>query len=130
MPTTSSADDDPNPQTTSAPAFVHTPTSLCYAVTHVFLQPVQPPDENDDTPVNHHSLARAVCAAAHAYGTRVCGASEQAQWHHVTKMLDSLQASVQSEHMDSDHVVSQLRGVQTGGTSAVSPHIPGCTHNL
>ena len=121
MSTTSSAD-DPNFQTTNSPTFVH-------IVTHVFL-PVYPPDENDNTPENEHSLARAVCAAARAYGTHVCGTSEQAQWHHITKMLDNLQASVQSEHMDYDHVISQLRGMQMGGTFARPPQISGRADNL
>ena len=114
MSTTSTAD-NPHAQT-SSPAFVHTPTSLCYAVTHVFL-PVELPDESDYTLANDHSLARAVYAAAHAYDTYVCGTSEpeQAQWHHITTMLDNLQASVQSEPMNNDHVIVQLREMQTEG---------------
>ena len=71
-------------------------------------------------PENNHSLARAVCAAAHAYTTYVCGTTEQAQWHRITKMLDNLQAFVQSKHVDTDHVVSQLQGMETGGTFAYS----------
>ena len=118
MSSTSTAD-DACLQTTSSPPFVHTPESLRYAVTHVFL-PVEPPDETDDTPENNHSLARAVCAAAHAYTTYVCGTTEQAQWHRITKMLDNLQAFVQSKHVDTDHVVSQLQGMETGGTFAYS----------
>ncbi|KAF8548327.1 hypothetical protein OG21DRAFT_1449260 [Imleria badia] len=105
--------DDPNLQTPNSKAFVHTSTSLRYAVTHVFL-PVQPPDESDYTPENNHSLARAVCAAAHAYGTHVRGTSEQAQWDRITRMLDNLQAALHSEHMDNGQVISQLRGMQTG----------------
>jgi hypothetical protein len=119
MSTTSSAD-DPNLQTTNSP-FVH-------IVTHVFL-PVQLPYINDNTLENEHSLARAVCATAHAYDTHVSGTSEQAQWNRITKMLDNLQASVQSEHMVNDHVVSQLRGMETGGTFAGSPQIPGRVDN-
>ncbi|KAF8549670.1 hypothetical protein OG21DRAFT_565478 [Imleria badia] len=108
---TTSAADDPNPQTTiqNSPTFVHTPTLLNHAVTHVFLP--QPPDKNDYAPEDEYSLARAVCAAN---GAHVCGTSEQDQWHRITRMLDNLQASVQSEHMDNDHVISQLRGTQTG----------------
>ena len=121
MSTTSSADES-NLQTTNSPAFVH-------IVTHVFL-PIRPPDENDNTLENSHSLTRAVCAAAHAYGTHLCGTSEQAQWHRITKMLDNLQTSVQSEHMDNDHVISQLRGMQTGGTFARPPQISGRADNL
>ncbi|KAI9458750.1 hypothetical protein HD554DRAFT_1702407 [Boletus coccyginus] len=112
MPTTSTSD-DPDRKATSSPLSAHTSTPLNYAVTHVFL-PVELPERTDYTLENEHSLARAVCAAAHAYGTHVCGTSEQAQWHLITKMLDNLQASVQSEHMDNDHVISQLRGMQTG----------------
>ena len=125
MSTTTSTADNPSLQT-SLPAFVHTPTSLEYAVTHVFL-PVKLPYESDYTLENEHSLARAVCAAAHDYGTHVCRASEQIQWHRITKMLDNLQASFQSadSDMNSDHVVSQLRGMQTGGTLPGSPQIPG-----
>ena len=100
-----------------------------YIVTHVFL-PVQLPLYHDNTPENNHSLARAVCGAAHAYGTHVGGTSEQAQWHHITRMLDNLQGTVRSEHMDNDHVISQLREMHTGGTFAGSPQIPGCADNL
>ena len=82
--------------------------------------PVELPNESDYTLEKDHSLARAVCAAAHAYNTRVCGTLEQAQWHHITRMLDNLQASVQSEPMDHHHVIAQLRGMQTGGTFAGS----------
>jgi hypothetical protein len=118
---TTSSTNDPNLQTTNSP-FVH-------IVTHVFL-PVQLPDEDDNTPENRHSLARAVCAAAHAYVAHVCGTSEQAQWNCITKMLDNLQASVQLEDMDNDRVISQLRGMETGGTFEGSPQIPGRADNL
>ena len=111
-----SSGDDPHHQMTSSPAFIH-------ILTHVFL-PVYPPDKNDNTPENEHSLARAVCAAARAYGTHVSGTSEQPQWNHITKMLDNLQASV---HMENDRVISQLRAMQMGGTFAGFPHIPALT---
>ena len=117
MSSTSTAHDASLQMTSSLP-FVHTPESLCYAVTHVFL-PVSLPYKTDYTPENNHSLARAVCAAAHAYTTYVCGTTEQAQWHRITKMLDNLQAFVQSEHVDTDHV-SQLQGMETGGMFAYS----------
>ena len=109
MSTTSSTD-DPNLQTTSSSTFVHTSESLEYAVIHVFL-PVKFPTKNDYTLEKDHSLACVVCAAAHVYGTNVCGTSEQAQWQHISKMLDNLQGSVQSELTDNDHVISQLRGM-------------------
>jgi len=105
-----------NTGATGSPTFVHTSESFQYAVTHVFL-PVRPPKwmyytheiEKD------HSLARAVCAAAHAYSAHVDGASEQAQWRRITKMLDNLQASAEFERLDKDQVISQLRAMQTGG---------------
>ena len=125
MSTTSSSD-HPDPGTTNSD---HTSASLNYVVTHVFL-PVELPEENDYSPDNDHSLARAVSAAAHAYCTHVCGISEQAQWHHIARMLENLRVSVQLEHMDSDHVISQLRGMQSGGTLASSLWIPGCVNNL
>ena len=117
-----------NPQTNSQ-AFAHTPESLLYAVTHVFLPnhrpfrrnwfvPFRVPRRSDYTPENEHSLVHAVCAAAHAYCTHVREPFEQAQWRRISKMLDNLQASVQSEHMDDDHAISQLRGMQTGGLLA------------
>ncbi|KAG6379639.1 hypothetical protein JVT61DRAFT_10157 [Boletus reticuloceps] len=101
--------DNLNLQTT----FAHTSESLEYAVTHVFL-PVEPPEADDYTPENSHSLARAVCAAAHAFGTHVRGISEQDHWHRIIKTLDNLQASVQSEDIDGDHAISQLRGMRAG----------------
>ncbi|KAG6376813.1 hypothetical protein JVT61DRAFT_1839 [Boletus reticuloceps] len=110
---------------TSSTAFVHTSQSLEYVVTHVFL-PVHPPDKSDYTVKNNHVLARAVCAAAHAYAKHVCGTSEHLQWLRVTKMLDNLQASVQSERLDSDYVISQLRGMQAGGIYAHRLPIDSC----
>ena len=112
--------DDPDLEATSLSPSYYTLETFDYAVTHVFL-PVKLPIHSDYTPKNGHSLTRAVCAAAHDYGAHVCGTSEQAQWHRITKMLDSLQAFVQSEHMDRDHVISQLQGMQTGGTFTGSP---------
>ncbi|KAG6379682.1 hypothetical protein JVT61DRAFT_10204 [Boletus reticuloceps] len=103
--------DSPNLQTT----FAHTSGPLEYTVTHVFL-PVELPDADDYTPGNNHSLARAVCAAAHTYDTHILGTSEQDHWHRIIKTLDNLQASVESEDIDGDHVISQLRGMQAGGT--------------
>ena len=120
---TTSTSDDPDLESTSSSSSDRTSTSLNYTVTHVFL-PVQLPDKNDYTLEDDHSLARSVCAAAHAYGTHICGTSEQAQWHRTTRMLDNLQVIVQSlaEHMDNDYVIeSQLLGMQTGGTFA-RPH--------
>ena len=113
-----------NLETTSSPSFVHTCESLEYAVTHVFL-PVCPPGTKDSTHEieKDDSLVRAVCTAALAYKVHVYGALEQAQWHHITKMLDNLQASTQSERLDRDQVISQLRGMQTGGTPASSLYI-------
>ena len=118
--------DTPDLEATSSSSSDHTSTPFNYAVTHIFL-PVQLPNDTDYTLENEHSLARAVCAAAHAYGTHVCGTSEKAQWNHITKMLGNLQASVQSELMDNvnDYVISQLRGMETGGTSAGFPTGPG-----
>ncbi|KAN0084605.1 hypothetical protein V8E55_008109 [Tylopilus felleus] len=99
--------DDPHPQTTSSPPLLHTPESLRYSVTHVFL-PVDPPDKTDYTRENCYSLARAVCAAAHAYATYVDGSTEQAQWHRI-----NLEVYVQLEHVETGHVISQLRGMET-----------------
>ena len=132
MSTLSTADGSGNPidnLQTNSQAFAHTPQSLLYAVTHVFLpdhppldrsypHPLHIPWESDYTPENEHSLARAVCAAAHAYCTHICEHFEQAQWRRISKMLDNLQASVQSEHMDNAHAISQLRGMQAGGPLA------------
>ncbi|KAF8122646.1 hypothetical protein EV363DRAFT_1136718, partial [Boletus edulis] len=109
MSTNTSMADNPNLQTT----FAHTSESLGYVVTHVFL-PVRPPDADDYTPENNYSLARAVCTAAHAYGTHVLGTSEQDQWHRTIRMLDNLQASVPSGGIDGDHAFSQLQEMQTG----------------
>jgi hypothetical protein len=128
MPTTPNSD-APDLEATSSSSSDITSTPFNYAVTHVFL-PVQLPYDTDYTLEKEHSLARAVCAAAHAYGSHVCGMPEQAQWHCITRMLDNLQASVQSEHMDNNHIISQLRGMETGGTFAGSPRVPGRADNL
>ena len=135
MPTTSSAVDSTTPSTddsttysaddsTTSSADDQTISPFIHIVIHVFL-PVELPDKTDNTPENSHSLARAVWSAAHAYGSHVSGTAEQAQWNHITKMLDVLQASVQSEYMANDHIISQLREMQTGGTFEGSPQIPG-----
>ena len=126
---TPSAADGPDLEATSLSPSYHTFTTFDYLVTHVFL-PVRRLEVNHYTLENEHSLTRAVCAATHGYGANVCGTSEQAQWHRITKMLDSLQATVQSEHKDKDQVISQLRGMQTGGTFTGSPQILGRADNL
>ena len=120
MSLTSTAD-DASLQTISSPPFSHTFESVYhYAVNHVFF-PIYLPGFSRDTPENNHSLARAVCAAAHAYTTYVCGTTEQAQWHRITKMLDNLEAFVQSKYyVDTDHVISQLQGMKIGGMFAYS----------
>lgn len=100
---------------TDSPAFDHTPSSLDYIITHVFL-PVKLPDANDYSPENELSLARAVCAAAHAYTTPVINRTAEPQWNRITKMLDDLRASIESDHLDSGHVTSRLRGMRAGGT--------------
>ena len=123
MSTTSTTSDDPDFEVASSSS-PPTSTSFNYAVTHVFL-PVQLPSCSDYTLENEHSLARAVYAAAHDYGTHVYGTSERAHWHRITKLLDNVQASFQSAYMDIDQAVSQLRGMQTGGMSAVYPQISG-----
>lgn len=120
--TSDSESDDCDIQTTISPAFVHTSelSKYKYALTHVFL-PVELPNQNDYALDKDHSLARAVCPAAHAYiiSPHIYGTSQEAQWHHITKMLDNLQVSVQSEHLDNDHIISQLRGMQPGGMFTV-----------
>ena len=92
--------------------------ALNYAVTHVFL-PVEVPKESDYTVQNDLSLARAVCTAAHAYTTHIDD-TLRPQWQAITKMLDNLQASVQSAHLAKDEVISQLGSMQSGGTQPSS----------
>lgn len=115
-----------SPRSESTPTYDSEPetSSLCtalsaleYAITHVFFPP-QPPD-NDYTPENDLSLAHAACAAAHAYTSHVSGTSEGDRWHHITKMLDNL-ASAQSSRLDKDRIISQLRGMQTGGALTIA----------
>ena len=99
---------------TSDDPYNETPSSdLDYIVTHVFF-PVHLPNCLNRFGIlqNELSLARTLCAAAHAYSAHVCGTSEQAQWRRITKMLDNLQASVQ----DDGNIIFQLREMRTGGT--------------
>lgn len=107
--------DDPDLETTGSVPFVHTPRSLDYAITHVFL-PVNLPNDNDYSLENELSLSRAVCAAAHVY----ISYTAEPQWYRISRMLDNLQASIESEHLDDGHIISQLRGMQTGGTVTLS----------
>ena len=125
MSTTSTVDGT-HPQLTSSATFVHTSESLRYTATHVFL-PVKPPDKNNYTPENNHSLACAVSSAAHVYASYISGTSEEAHWRRIAKMLDNLH-SLQLEHLDHDHVISQLQRMQTGGMLSDSLQI--CTDNL
>ena len=121
----------------SATSIIDDPSPLNYVVTHVFL-PVRLPHHDDYTRENNLSLVHAVWAAAHAYSTHVCGIAEP-QWLCVTKMLDNLQASIQSGHiifqlrgmrtggtLDTGHVISQLRGMQIGGTSTHGLSVDPC----
>lgn len=94
---------------------------LEYAATHVFL-PAQPeglPSSNY-TVENDHWLARAVYAAAHTY-SQFIDDTFKPQWDSIVKMLAHLQVSVKSERLDGDHVISQLRGMQSGGTLTMFP---------
>lgn len=92
---------------------------LEYAVTHVFLpahhETLSPASESY-TAENDHHLVRLVCAAAHAY-SEIIDDTLKPRWSCIVKMLEHLQASVQYGHdLDQDCVISQLRGMQTGGT--------------
>ena len=111
MSTTRSTSDDPDLEMTRSEQIIL--PHLRHNVTHVFL-PAQLPDTNRlETLQEEHSIARALCAAAHAYySVHVYGTSEQAQWHRITKMLDNLQAST----LDDGNIISQLREMRTGGT--------------
>jgi len=75
MSSTSTSDNPDREATSSSLSPAYTSAPLNYTVTHVFL-PVQLPRDTDYTPENEHSFARAVCAAAHAYGAHVCGTPE------------------------------------------------------
>lgn len=114
--------DDPDLDTTSSPAFVHTSSSLGYAVTHVFL-PVELPGRNDYSLENELSLLRAVCATAHGYAVHIDRTASGPQWHRITRMLGDLRASVQSDQLDNEYIISQLRGMHPGGTLVGSLHI-------
>lgn len=96
--------------------------ALNYVITHVFFPPVVP-EKSDYTSKNEFSLARAVCTAAHAYSARTED-TLRPQWHPIAKMLDNLQASVQSGLLDKGKVISQLSGMQSGGTRSNSPQTP------
>ncbi|KAF8546631.1 hypothetical protein OG21DRAFT_1501910 [Imleria badia] len=130
---TTSTSDDPNLQTTP-PALVHTPVSLgCadsdsdtqlpdeidstrqlnYAVTHVFL-PAELPHSDDYTLQNDLSLARTAWVVAQVYSSTDGYGTSEPQWPRITMMLENLQASIQSEHLGTGHVISQLGEMQTG----------------
>lgn len=121
------ASGDTDLETTSSPvasADISAPESLHYIVTHIFHPPRQ---FLDWKAVDCHvpaemdlSLFRAVCVAAHAYSAHICGTSEP-RWPCITKMLDNLQASIQTRWLDNNpaRVISQLQEMQTGGASTV-----------
>ena len=88
--------------------------ALDYAVTHVFF-PVVVPNISDCTIRNDLSLACAVCTAAHAYTAHIDDTLRD-QWDPIAKMLDNLQASVQSGQLGKGDVISQLGSMQPGGT--------------
>lgn len=96
---------DSDLEATCLPTFDHTSESYSYAVTHVFL-PVQLPRKK--TTFEDLSLVRAVRIAAHAYTLHVYGSPEEDRWHRITKMLDNLLSSVQSERLDKNRIISQL----------------------
>ena len=124
---TMSTTDDTDPRTTMSSPFLGGIAPSKYAIIHVFLPArlYDPVDGLDDVDVDAYyhegdlSLARAVCAAAHAYSTHVYGTSEEDLWRRITKMLDDLQASAQSKRLDKHHTISQLRGMQIGGMITV-----------
>ena len=93
---------------------------------------------HEDTSWKQRGVPHTVKQSAHAYSTHVCGIAEP-QWLCVTKMLDNLQASIQSGHivfqlrgirtggtLVTGHVISQLRGMQIGGTSTHGLSVDPC----
>ena len=86
--------------------------TLKYIITHVFC-PLQLPDMKHSI-WNDHSLARAVAAAARLYSNHVDQANLR-QWHTISRMLENLQATSQSESLDRFQVISQFSSMEVGG---------------
>lgn len=117
-----STSDDSNLGTENSSTFVHTTESFNYTVTHIFF-PVHLPYGSNYTLKKDVSLARAVCATAHAYTSYVRGTPEEDQWHRITKMLDNLLASAQLECLNKGHIISQLLRMQTGGMFTIAVNL-------
>ena len=91
-------------------------TQLECAITHVFLPvPNSQRFPTDCAEESDHFLARAVCAAAHTF-SEIVDDTLKHQWYCIAKMLDNLEESIKSRRLDKDYVISQLCGMQTGGT--------------
>ena len=86
--------------------------TLKYIITHVFC-PLQLPDR-DHSIHNDHSLARVTAAAARLYNDRVDQANLP-QWHTISRMLENLQATSQSEDLDRFQAISQFDSMEVGG---------------
>ena len=92
--------------------------SFIYVVNHVFF-PVNPPEQDDYSEESNCLLVRAVCAAAHAYHELI-DSTQRPEWHHITKMLDNLQTIAFSKELVRGHFISQLAGMEVGGTFSCS----------
>ena len=98
-----------------------------YIITHVFC-PLQLPGEDDHSIHNDHSLARAIATAALLYSDHV-GQANIPQWHSILRMLENLQAIIQSESLDSFQTISQFSSMGVGGKFS-SFHSILETHNM
>jgi hypothetical protein len=72
--------------------------TLQYIVTHIFCS-LQLPDGGDQSIRNDRSLAGAISSVMRLYSDHVDQAN-MAQWRSIVRMLDNLQAVVQSESLD------------------------------
>ena len=84
-----------------------------YIITHVFC-PLQLPGEDDHSIHNDHSLAIAIAAVARLYSEHISEANIP-QWRVVSRLLENLQVTLQSETLDRSQIISQFNGMDVGG---------------
>jgi hypothetical protein len=101
--------------------------TLQYIVTHIFCS-LQLPDGGDQSIRNDRSLAGAISSVMRLYSDHVDQAN-MAQWRSIVRMLDNLQAVVQSESLDRFRIISQLGSMDVGGKLSSLCSIPE-THNV
>jgi hypothetical protein len=95
------------------------PAVLEYIITHIFC-PIKLPQDDDYTAESDRALLDVILGSARNFASFL-PYNEQDQWGPLLKMLENLAVTTTSRSLKTltEDIESQVRSVQTGGTSIV-----------